>query len=209
MNIFIHNDTNTSSYSISNNGCLKPARPRTILIDADDTLYDTLPAFLYEYNRLTGENVKFEDINTWDMDDILKEPQYIDIIFRNPDFFEGLKLKPYAKEIVEKLNKIHNVYIVTSGQTCSFIGKERAIKRDFPFLKPEQVVFCWNKGLYKGDVLIDDRVLFHQQFQKTNPKGLSVIMDMPHNRFCDVPHVRATNFAEVGTIISLYIKNNP
>lgn len=179
-----------------------------ILVDADDCLYNTLPAFLDEYNRITSESVQVEEIKEWDMCKYLKHPELIKEIFQRPEFFVNLKLKEKAKSVMKILNRHFNVYIATAGQTKCLTGKELAFKRDLPFISKEQIVYGWYKGLYKADVIIDDRVIFHRQFQKTNPDGVSIMFDMPHNQTCDVKHKRVNNWESVLEIIMNYASSN-
>lgn len=172
-----------------------------ILVDADDTLYDTLPAFFKEYNSYTGENVKIEDVKGWDIRPMLKRPDVMDEIFSSPAFFEWLPLKEGSVEMMNWLCVYHDCFIVTAGRTRCFEGKERAFLRDFSFLEKNQISYGWFKGIYKADILIDDRIEFHEQFQRTNPNGVSIVVDMPHNRSCHIPHIRVRQPSEVIEII--------
>lgn len=170
---------------------------KVILVDADDTLYDTLPALLEEYGRITGDVVPIDEITEWDISGILKYPDVMEKIFRNPNFFYNLKLKEGAYDLMRRLNAFHEVQIVTAGHVECLWGKEEAFLRDFPFLTKENFTYGWNKGIYKGDVMIDDNLKNHKMFQATNPNGLSVVIDMPHNRAFNLKHARVKRLIEI------------
>lgn len=155
---------------------------KIIYIDADDTLYNTMETFCIQYSALSKEKIILEDLKEWDLYKILKYPFYIDIILNNPNFFANLSLKGNnTVDIVRQLNNSYELYILTSSKIDAIPGKIEAFKRDFPFLTSNQVIFCTNKALLKGDYIVDDAIHNIEGFKNTNKQGKSFCINMPHN----------------------------
>ena len=59
---------------------------------------------------------------------------------------------------------------------CSFTAKFQWLERHFPFLPPDNIVFCGNKGIIAADYLIDDNV-----YQLDRFRGEGILFTTPHN----------------------------
>lgn len=174
---------------------------KRILLDCDDCIFDMLPHLIERYNEKTDDFITMNDITTWEIYDIVKYPQVIKDLFNSPDFFFELQPKLGATSVIKELNDDYELYITTFGSPRAIMGKQASLNLHFPFLAPEQVVYGYNKGLYKADIMIDDNLQFQKQFKKTNPQGVSIVFDLPHNRATDFLHYRVTDFFQVYDII--------
>lgn len=77
---------------------------------------------------------------------------------------------PHAQEVVKKLTEQYDVYIATAAMDVptSFHDKYEWLLEFFPFLDPQQFVFCGRKNVVKTDYLIDD-----------NPRQLQIFEGEP------------------------------
>lgn len=133
-----------------------------VLIDIDSIVTDTLKSWLQVLNKKYGTNATEADINDWDMTKSpklshLTSAQVLDVL-NLPGFYYNLELIPGARENIEALNKIHEVYFVTArwGATAH-VETLRWFKETFPFLKSSQLIWCDKKELIEGDIIIDDK----------------------------------------------------
>jgi hypothetical protein len=112
-----------------------------VYVDMDDVLCDFTGA--YQAYRRTQPHIPF--------------PQSI------PGFFEGLRPIEGAIESVNRLRAsgIFEVYVLTAPSTrnpLSYTEKRIWIERHFDYEFTKQLIICSNKGLLKGDYLIDDNI---------------------------------------------------
>lgn len=85
-----------------------------------------------------------------------KDTQYPQSV---PGFFENLDPIPGAIEAVYQLHSKANVYILTAPSVrnpSSYTEKRLWIEKHFDIDLCHRLIICMNKGLVKGDILIDD-----------------------------------------------------
>ena len=168
-----------------------------ILVDVDNTLCDNMGEWLRIYNEAADDNVKPEDIVTWDIESYLK-PEWIPYFWEvaYPRSFQKSKPFPHARmAIVELMVAGHEIAYVTAG-VC--VGKMEWLF-DWEFsegkvaLAPKNVIIAYDKSLIIGDILVDDGL--------HNVAGRrSILFDQPWNRQdCSAP--RAHNWRDVEDII--------
>lgn len=179
----------------------------TILVDMDDTMEDLLPAWVAELNRMSSASVSPEEITDWDIGlffPCLSKQQLFSPLLKN-EFWDTVLPKNGAQEYVRRLmDDGHEVYIVTASHYKTVCPKiERVLLRFFPYIRWEQIIIASNKDMVSGDVLIDDAPHNHSAW-----RGLSILMDSPHNRGSAAEScVRAADWKEVYEIICKYIKS--
>ena len=144
------------------------------LVDQDGVITMFTPAVCEEHNRLTGENLKPEDIDQWD----LRKFGIKDETWQKPGFFASLEPYPGAIEALWDLYQLgHKLWIVTNGMDIPFIEREKAawVREHIPFIRG--IVFTDRKSEVPGDALIDDC----PHFLETYP-GVTVKINHPYNR---------------------------
>ena len=179
----------------------KVLRKPIILVDMDDTIVEFAIPYWKIHNKLYDDKVRFEDVNGWALDAFSKRGKAAYDLFKYPGLFRNLPMKPQAKEFMEALQEIADVYIVTDAPTgtsyqeiVSFNDINEVI--EFPHSNPvadklmwlkenlnfpkEKVIFCGCKSMVSGDVLIDDKPDTFNQFVEMGRKA--VLIDMPYNR---------------------------
>lgn len=164
----------------------------SIAIDLDDTLNILLNPWLEVYNAKYNDNLKPDDIKEWNVANFVKcsEKEMFDII-RSKGFFRTLKVKAFAKEVVEFLSKYFDLYVVTAYLSEAVIDKTEFIKEHFPQIPEKNIIFCNAKHLILTDFMIDDGVHNLVDF-----KGTPLLMDSPQNRKCD-KYKRFYNWIEI------------
>lgn len=108
---------------------------KTIYIDFDNTLVDTIKTIVSLYNEDFEYYKKFHHVNWWEIDSYdFKEltcasKKYINTYFNTPRFFYELEFMPGAHEIIDSLGELYNVKIVSMGYSPNLKQKEEWINR--------------------------------------------------------------------------------
>ena len=209
MNIMWNEDSN-----------FKQRRP-IILVDIDDTINCFAETYWALHNRLFEDNVHYNSVDQWDLDLFSNRGVEAYHLFKMPGLFRNIPVKPYAKEFMDSIQNMGEVFVVSDapsgtsyGDTVHFsninysidvphsnpVDDKRAwLKEHFPTLPKENVIFCSCKWMIAGDLLIDDKPDTFLEFQK---RGRDVIlMDMPYNRNINTKW-RARNLMEAEEMIS-------
>lgn len=168
---------------------------KSIAIDMDDVLADTLDRWVEVVNLCENENVKKEDVKTWDIHKYFK-CGYKVYDYLTYDFFLNLKPKKYSQEVVELLCKDYDVYIVTSATAGDDIptAKIKWIRKNYPFISLNRIVTCGDKSVIATDYLIDDGVHNLKTF-----KGEGFLFNAPHNKLED-GYFRVNNWNDIRLI---------
>lgn len=149
-------------------------------IDLDDTINSLVEIWLSLYNSDYNDNVKIEDIKTWDIGDYTKAGKDFYKYLGDGEAFKNLTIKDGAANIIEKLCEQHEVYIVTANasyNTGVCDDKVNFIKKFMPFFPIKNIIFINNKSLLDLDVLIDDGLHNFEGF-----KGIKIVFNRPWNR---------------------------
>ena len=155
-----------------------------IFVDIDDVLIDTCKKWVNWLNEHYNTNVKYEDIKQWDLTKAfpgLSEDQIYGPLYKE-DFWKTVEPIEGAVLGLAELMAENKVYLLSASHWANVTFKiKHCIKKYFPYVKANRMIFCWNKSLIYGDVLIDD-----------NPENLiqcnckhKIIFDQPHNNDWD------------------------
>lgn len=159
-----------------------------ILVDVDEVCADLLSEWLRRYNMEYGDTKTIEDMHYWDMtrnvySHVGKEIyKYLD----EPDLYDYVQVVPYAEIGVRMLRCAgHRVTFVTScssGQMAK--GKIEWLFRHGFIQDIEEVIVAKNKGMIRGDIMIDDYVENLRAFG-----GKGILMTRQYNKFdASYPH---------------------
>ena len=155
-----------------------PRRLR-IAIDMDEVMADALAEHVRRYHAAFGTGPSIDDLRGRHLEDWIP-PSRRDAVAAMLDasFFADLPVMPDCQEVVRELAGQHDVLVVTAAMDVpvSFDAKFRWLQRHFPFISPNQIVFCGDKGLVEADYLIDDRARHFERF-----KGRPLLFSAPHN----------------------------
>ena len=155
---------------------------RVICVDMDEVMADALGEHLLRYNRDFQERLTVADLHgKWIWDYVPPERLHIlERYMRSDDFFSSLEVMPHAQRVLERLQERYEVYIATAAMEVptSFTAKFEWLKVHFPFIRPSHIVFCGDKGILRGDFLIDDNPRQLRRF-----RGEGILFSAPANAF--------------------------
>lgn len=159
---------------------------KSIMIDMDDVICSG--GFLHHLNKFLDSNYQAADIKDYYLEDIVpsdKVKAWNDYICTQNLYKEGNVFFPDAIEVIERLTKKYEVYIVTAyvwrdNPTKSgdhLYNKFECLCKNLNFLRPEHFVFCNDKHLIKTDIKIDDKLINIMENCDTK-----LLFDAYHNR---------------------------
>lgn len=157
---------------------------KSIAIDMDEVMADTLGAYIALYNREYGKGIKRDDVigkNIKDVVDADKQAIVSSYIDRE-GFFYGLEPKEGAIEIIRQLDVHYDVYVATAAMESpnAFNEKYLWLRDHFPFLNPMNFIFCGDKSILRVDYLIDDNPKHFAKFT-----GTPLLFDAARNQHID------------------------
>ncbi|MDE1163762.1 MAG: 5'-3'-deoxyribonucleotidase [Acidobacteriaceae bacterium] len=157
---------------------------KIICVDMDEVIADALAEQLVRYNRDFSEELKRTDLQgRWLWDTVPEErvPALQDHLLSD-DFFAVLDVMPEAARVLERLQSRYEIFIATAAMEVptSFNAKFRWLKEHFPFIPNSHIVFCGDKGILRGDYLIDDNPRQLRRFQ-----GEGILYTSPTNLYVE------------------------
>ena len=161
---------------------LSPHGPdrKIICVDMDEVIADALGEHLMRYNRDFNEKLTISDLHgRWIWDFVPPERlATLEHYIRTDDFFANLEVMPDAQRVLERLQERYDIFIATAAMEVptSFTAKFHWLKRHFPFIRPSHIVFCGDKGILRGDYLIDDNPRQLRRF-----RGEGILFTAPAN----------------------------
>lgn len=168
---------------------------KRICIDMDEVMADAVAEHLLRYNRDYNERLTAADLEGKWLWDVVSSERHetLESYLRSEDFFERLAVMPDSQRVIERLQQSYEVYIATAAMEVptSFQQKFRWLERHFPFIPPSHIVYCGDKGILRGDYLIDDNPRQLRRFQ-----GTGILYSSPHNANVN-GYKRVKNWLEV------------
>ena len=114
-------------------------------------------------------------------------------------FFRDLPVMPGSKEVLEKLNVIYEIVVVSLATEFpySLTDKQLWLNDHFPFISWRQIVFCGNKNLIRADIMIDDHFKNLDHF-----KGETIMFTQPPNMLIkNSRHKRVNSWQEIEKLL--------
>lgn len=177
-----------------------------ILIDIDDTISNFCEILLRWLNLINNTHYKKEDVDNW---------EWLRQKFINPwfptefeEFWNEIKIDKDAIECIENLSKQgHEVYLITASFPNDMLGyKIRKTLSNFnqDLINEKNVIVCYNKGLIKGDIRIDDGI--HNLY---NDGSLNILYSQPwnqnfENKIENPEIIKKNNWKDVADLIETY-----
>lgn len=125
-----------------------------VILDCDDVLFMCNQKAIDLLNKEKGLDFKLADITKWGHlgNALDKRLEY----FEDPDFVENLPLYPGAQEFVHELAKKAEVVIATNVPPKCAGARVNAIIKNFPDIKPSNILIGGRKDLLSADMMLDD-----------------------------------------------------
>ena len=171
---------------------IKAEKRKSIAIDMDGVIADTISHFINCYERDYGVRVDkaaFEGVPESEglPDNAVQKYVYEKGFFRTVPVMEG------ACEAVKELMKDFEVYIVSAAMEFpqSLIEKYEWLQEHFPFISWRNIIMCGDKSIVGTDYMIDDHVK-----NLDVCKGRTLMFSAGHNIGIK-HHTRVNNWKEV------------
>lgn len=153
-----------------------------ICVDMDEVIADALAEHLLRYNKEFSESVRTTDLHgkwLWDYVPparVAALEQYM----LSEDFFAVLGVMPESQRVLERLQTRYDIFIATAAMEVptSFNAKFQWLAQHFPFIPASHIVFCGDKGILRGDYLIDDNPRQLRRFH-----GEGILFSSPANAY--------------------------
>lgn len=179
-----------------------------ILLDVDGVLADFLTPALATINRKMKSNHRLEDMRSWHLFDAFGVPKKLQDEcydeWKAPGWCRNLSVYSGAKEGVDELRKLGDVFIVTSpmnGETWTN-ERERWLAHHFAFDR-KHVIHAEPKWVCSGDVLIDDKTDTLVQWGACHPDGVGLRWRQVTNVGTAYQGVTVDNWKTVARIVSM------
>jgi 5'(3')-deoxyribonucleotidase len=161
---------------------MTPQQRRVICVDMDEVIADALSEHLLRYNREFSETVRAADLRgRWLWDYVPPSRVHaLEQYMLSEDFFSVLGVMPESQRVLERLQQHFDIFIATAAMEVpsSFNAKFKWLAEHFPFISAAHIVFCGDKGILRGDYLIDDNPRQLRRFH-----GEGILFSSPANAY--------------------------
>jgi len=168
-------------------------------VDFDNVLFPTMHAVIDLYNKKYNDNLKLEDITTYNFYECLDSEVANKLInlFIDKEVYNNLKPFDGAIDVLKNFaNQGHDIFILTATDTRNLTFKEHLLMKFFPFIPRENLVRIFKKNLFYTDVLIEDCLE-----QLKNSICNRVILNYPYNQDKSADYVydihRCSNWTQI------------
>ena len=128
---------------------------KRIAVDMDGVLANCVEQFInYEYAETGIRKPVSDTIGKTEDEAFANARTYL----YQPGFFRGMQVIENSQDILYKLNKEFEIFIVSSATEFpqSLSEKQAWLNEHFPFINWKQMVFCGLKTMISADIMIDD-----------------------------------------------------
>ncbi|HEX8462464.1 MAG TPA: 5'(3')-deoxyribonucleotidase [Segetibacter sp.] len=164
---------------------------KSIAIDMDGVIADTISQFIAWYERDYGKRIELSAFDGKPESEGLPDNAVTKFVY-TPGFFRSIPVMQDAKESVMELTKHFEVYIVSAATEFpqSLNDKYEWLQENFPFITWRNIVFCGDKSIIGTDYMVDDHVKNLDNF-----KGKALMFTAGHNMGV-TRHTRVNNWQE-------------
>jgi 5'-nucleotidase len=170
---------------------------KRIAVDMDGVLADVFEQFLdWDERDHNVRQLREQVLGKPELEVFKKAREYV----YSKNFFRTLKVMPDSQEVLERIHRHYDLYIVSAATEFpqSLAEKQEWLLEHFPFIGWEKIVFCGSKQIVRADIMIDDHFKNLDYFEGE----LSLLYDQPHNALRDAGrHRRVHNWREIEQIL--------
>ena len=178
---------------------------KTLMIDMDDVI--TRGNFYKYIEEFNGKKIDMDKTTNYYIiqESIEDNKEEFWKYVENKDLYKDAPLFEDCYEVLEKLNKKYDVYIVTSylwresiDLSAKNLGyKYNYLKEKLPFIDQTKYIFTTNKSLLKFDIKIDDKIA---NLDNCKTKILYNSWHNKHEKY-DENVIRVNNWKEIGDVL--------
>lgn len=151
-----------------------------VAVDLDGVLWDLINPWLQQYNKITREDVRVENIKSYQISKYVEHPGILWYLLEIDGFWEKVFPYEYTKEALKRLQSRDDIELIVLTNT-SYKTVHHKFKRLFkvlPMLKCEDIIIAENKSLIAADYLIDD----YENNLNDLKFGKGVLVTQPYNK---------------------------
>jgi 5'(3')-deoxyribonucleotidase len=149
-----------------------------IFVDVDGVVADLHDVVLTDYNKDYQDDLKVEQIVSWNMADFAKCGTKIYNYFEIPEIYNRVKPVFGAIDGIKKLKKMGHRIVYATTDTAGTAGRKYLWLLEWGFVDTRKnYVEISDKGLLLGETLIDDAFHNVSVFQ-----GNGILLTMPWNK---------------------------
>ena len=151
---------------------------KTIAVDIDGVLADTVGYYLTKLHELTGQVVDRKSLEGKSEKEAIEDPALFFKVLNTPGFFRTIPVMPGALETMLFLNAHFELYICSAAMEFpnSFREKFDWIREHFSYVDWKHIIFCGNKNIVATDYMLDDYPRNLEYFQ-----GTGILFSAFHN----------------------------
>ncbi len=173
----------------------------TLIIDMDEVMADAITRFLEWYERDFGVHYTKADLYGTKLHLLVPE-EHRKIVREYPHqkgFFKNLPLIENSMEVIEQLNNRFEVYVASAAMEFRYSLEEKYdwLDQHFPFIHWKRRIFCGDKSIVKGDILIDDH-----DFNLSVFDGRAIMFTSSHN-VSETKYERLDNWLDAEKLFDL------
>lgn len=159
-------------------------RKFVIAIDLDGVIWDLVTPWLAKYNSITNENVKVEDIKTYNISEYIEHEGILHYILETESFWDSVNLYPGVAEAIRLLKECPDIDLVICSATCYKIAghKIRRLMQLLPDIDSDDLVLTSRKDLLDAHFMIDDYEDNLKHMAVTG-KGVPILINQPYNKY--------------------------
>ena len=167
-----------------------------LAVDMDGVLADVYEQFFRCDEKDFGKRRPLEDVVGVEE---RKAFPYINQYVFQKGFFRTAPIVEDSQQILEELNKIYEVFIVSAAMEFpqSLPEKLEWLGEHFAFIGWPQIVFCGSKTIVDADIMIDDHFKNLDGFS-----GSTILFTQPHNQLKNEGrHRRANSWKDIASLL--------
>lgn len=113
---------------------------KTLYIDFDGVIVDTIKSIVTLYNEDFQYYKKFKpvnwwEVNTWNFEECsCADKKILDSYFNMPKFFTNLEFMERAYDVLNQMKVMFHLVIVSMGYRPNLVGKKLWIEKNLPFV---------------------------------------------------------------------------
>lgn len=182
-----------------------------IFTDVDGVLVEFCDTYLEVLYKTSGIKKTYSDITHFNFSKCVATPEQDkavwDYIDNNPGTVYNVPFIQGALAGLQELRKYGQVVALTSPHLGPTWHHERThVLIDKCGFTKKEVIFCSDKKLVPGDVLIEDSLENAQDYIKEHPKSTVILLDCPYNQGKISGITRVKDWEEVVDVVKVTYK---
>ena len=161
---------------------------KDLLLDVDEVI--VFSGFLEAVNAFLNTSYEIDDFKDYYIDSVAIPPERMgefNNFLRSWNLYKDASPLPHATEVLKRLSKYFNIYILTScvnehdieGSGKIFLDKYTFLVNALPFINPKNFIFTGSKHLFKAYAKIDDLIT---NFSPRESIEVKILFPSYHNK---------------------------